>query len=117
MLRFVSDENFNNVIVRGLRRRLPTIDLVRVQDVSLLHADDPTILAWAGDEGRIVLTHDVTTITAHALDRIDQGLAVAGVIQVRLGLSIGEVIGDLCLLAVCGERQDFDDTIMYLPIS
>ena len=30
MLRFAADENFNNDIVRGLRRRKPELDIVRV---------------------------------------------------------------------------------------
>ena len=59
MLLFVTDENFNNDIVRGARRRLPTIDIVRVQDVGLLSADDPSILEWAALTGRVLLTHDV----------------------------------------------------------
>ena len=33
MLLLVSDENFNNDIVRGLLRRKPDLDIVRVQDV------------------------------------------------------------------------------------
>ena len=63
MLRLLADENLNNDIVRGLRRRLPGLDLVRVQDVGLSGADDPTILAWAAREGRVMLTHDVSTMT------------------------------------------------------
>lgn len=47
MLRFVADENFNNDIVRGLLRRTPELDIVRVQDVELSGADDPTVLDWA----------------------------------------------------------------------
>jgi hypothetical protein len=42
MLRFAADENFNADIVRGLRRRLPEVDIVRVQDVGLSGADDPS---------------------------------------------------------------------------
>jgi predicted nuclease of predicted toxin-antitoxin system len=64
VLRFAADENFNNDIVRGLLRRKPNLDIVRVQDVGLAGADDPTILEWAAREGRILLTHDVSTITA-----------------------------------------------------
>lgn len=60
MLRFLSDENLNNDIVRGLLRRKPEIDLVRVQDVGLSGADDPTVLAWAAQDGRVLLTQDVT---------------------------------------------------------
>ncbi len=47
MVRFLADENFNNAILRGLLRRKPDIDIVRVQDVGLSGASDPEILAWA----------------------------------------------------------------------
>ena len=44
MHRFVADENFNNDIVRGVRRRKPVVDIVRVQDSEISSADDPTVL-------------------------------------------------------------------------
>lgn len=47
MIRLLADENFNNNIVRGIRLREPRIDMVRVQDVGLSGADDPTVLEWA----------------------------------------------------------------------
>ena len=47
MLQFLADENFNNQIVRGILRRNSNVDIVRVQDVGLAEADDPTVLEWA----------------------------------------------------------------------
>ena len=47
MLRLLADENLNNDIVRGLLRRSPDLDVVRVQDVGLSGAEDPTVLEWA----------------------------------------------------------------------
>jgi hypothetical protein len=47
MIRFAADEDFDNDILRALRRRLPEIDVVRIQDVGLGGADDPAILARA----------------------------------------------------------------------
>ncbi|MEG4939059.1 DUF5615 family PIN-like protein [Microcoleus sp. F4-D5] len=47
MLRFLADENFNNQIVRGILRRNPDVDIVRVQDVGSIEAEDPTVLEWA----------------------------------------------------------------------
>ena len=44
MLRLLADENFNNDIVRGLLRRRPDLDVVRVQDVGLSGAEDPSVL-------------------------------------------------------------------------
>ncbi|MBI2941698.1 MAG: DUF5615 family PIN-like protein [Chloroflexi bacterium] len=82
MIRLAIDENFNNDVVRGLLRQKPELDLVRVQDVGLAGADDPTVLEWAAREGRILLTHDVTTITRYAYERIQVGLPMPGVFEV-----------------------------------
>ena len=35
MLKLFADENFDNTVVRGLFRRSPKIDIVRVQDIGL----------------------------------------------------------------------------------
>jgi hypothetical protein len=43
MLLLVADENFNNDIVRGLLRRRPKLDVVRVQDVGLSGAEDADV--------------------------------------------------------------------------
>jgi predicted nuclease of predicted toxin-antitoxin system len=59
VLAFLTDENFNGRIMRGVRRRRPDLDIVRVQDVGLSGADDPAVLEWAARFGRIVLTHSV----------------------------------------------------------
>jgi predicted nuclease of predicted toxin-antitoxin system len=66
MLRLLADENLNANIVRGLLRRLPTLDIVRTQDVGLTGADDPTVLAWAAGDRRVLVTHDVQTVTRYA---------------------------------------------------
>jgi predicted nuclease of predicted toxin-antitoxin system len=73
MLRVLADENFDNTIVRGLLRRNLNIDIVRVQDIGLSGQDDPIILAWAAQENRVLLTHDVATITRYAYERLTQG--------------------------------------------
>jgi len=67
MLGLAADENFNNDIVRGLLRRRPDLNILRVQDAGLTGASDPEVLAWAAQEGRILLTHDVSTITRYPL--------------------------------------------------
>jgi hypothetical protein len=50
MLPLVADEDVHGDIIRGLRRRQPTIDLVRVQDVGLDNTPDPQVLEWAANE-------------------------------------------------------------------
>lgn len=55
VIRFAAGENLDDAITRGLRRRQSTIDIVRVQDTGLSGADDPTILQWAAEQGRVLL--------------------------------------------------------------
>jgi hypothetical protein len=115
-MRLLTDENFNGSILRGLTRRLRDLDIVRVQDVGLLHADDPTILKWAAQEQRILLTHDVATVTRYAYDRLNQGLPMPGVIEVIATAPIGQVIDDLELLILCGQPTDYAGQILFIPL-
>jgi len=66
MLRLISDQNFNGRILRGLRRRLPELALIRALDLGLDRVDDPEFLEHAADDDRIVLTHDVNTLPGFA---------------------------------------------------
>lgn len=88
MLRLAADENFNNDIVRGLLRRRSDLDIIRVQDVGLSEANDPTVLEWAAQERRVLLTHDVTTITRYAYERVEAGKPMPGVFEVSRKVSI-----------------------------
>lgn len=115
MLKFLADENFDNTVVRGLFRRSPEIDIVRVQDVGLSGKDDPTILDWAAQEGRILLTHDVSTITRYAYDRVRQGQTMPGVIEVSLDAPVGRVIEDILVLVECSQEGELEGQVQYLP--
>jgi hypothetical protein len=83
VLRLAADENFNNDIVRGLVRRKPDVDIVRVQDAGLSGADDPAVLNWAAGQRRVLVTHDVSTLSKHAYDRVAAGSDNAGCLRSR----------------------------------
>jgi hypothetical protein len=112
----VTDENFDGRIVDGLFLRRPDLDLVRVQDVGLSGADDETILEWAARAGRILLTHDVSTMMKFAYDRVRQGLPMPGVFEVGDWLPIGPVIEDLLLLAECSRPGEWEGQVDFLPL-
>jgi hypothetical protein len=116
MLRFLADENFNNDIVRGLLRRKPDLDLVRAQDVGLSGADDPALLAWAAQQGRVILTHDVTTMTRYAYERVEAGWPMPGVFEVSRSLPIGTALEDIMLLAKYSFEGEWEGQIRYLPL-
>ena len=115
MLKLLADENFDNTVVRGLFRRSPKIDIVRVQDVGLSGKNDPTILDWAAQERRILLTHDVSTITRYAYDRVRQGQSMPGVIEVSPDAPVGRVVEDILLLVECSQEGELEGQVQYLP--
>lgn len=116
MLRLAADENLNNDIVRGLLRRQPDLDIIRVQDIGLSGADDPTVLEWAAQERRVLLTHDVSTITRYAYERVRAGQSMPGVFEVNRAVSIGRAIEDILLIAECSLGDEWEGQVRYLPL-
>ena len=116
MLRLAADENFNNIIIRGLLRRNLSVDIVRLQDTNLSGADDPTVLEWAAETGRVLLTHDTSTMPRHAYERVRAGMAMSGIFAVRQGLDPGQVIEDLALLVECSLDDEWNGQVQYLPL-
>ncbi|HXO21892.1 MAG TPA: DUF5615 family PIN-like protein [Thermoanaerobaculia bacterium] len=115
-MRFLVDENFDNRILAGLRRRLPALDVLRVQDAGLAGAEDPEILARASEENRILLAHDAATAPHYAFERIAAGEAMPGVIEVPLHMPIGQAIEDLLLVIEAGRSEDWANQVIYLPL-
>jgi hypothetical protein len=116
VLRLAVDENFDNDIIRGLLRRLPATDIVRVQDAGLSGADDPSVLAWAAHEERVLLTHDVTTLLNDAYARVRTEQPMPGIFVAGQDAPPGVVIDDLLLLVECSLDQEWEGRILYLPL-
>jgi predicted nuclease of predicted toxin-antitoxin system len=109
------DENFDHHILRALLRRVPTLDARTVFDAGLKGADDPTVLEWAAREGRVLLTHDVRTMTRFAYERIARGEPMPGVIEVRARAPMGEILDDLLLIVECALHDELRDRVVYVP--
>lgn len=116
MIRFLADENFNGPVLRGLRRRDPAIDVVRVQDVGLSQTPDGLILEWAAAEGRVILTHDAATMEGDAYDRVKLGLRMPGVIEIPNHLTFRQVIDDLLLIAGAAPDNEYEGRVVHLPL-
>ena len=118
MIRLLIDESLDNRILRGVMRLFPELDAVRVQDpeVGLLGAEDPAILAWAALNDRILVTPDLATIPNHALDCLDKGKPVPGIIFVRQSLPLQQAIEDLYLVVTCFSAEEIQQGIFfYIP--
>jgi len=90
MLRILIDENFDQRILRGLKRQ--RLDYVIVQETELAGSKDSPLLAWAAEQQRILVTHDVNTVPKYVYDRIRAGAPMTSVIIVPEDLAIGNAI-------------------------
>lgn len=116
MLSLLSDENFNGDILRGLYRRAPTLDAVRVQDVGLAEAPDLEVLSWAAAQGRVVVSHDRTTLPAFAYSRVQAGQPMLGVFIVSDSMGVGQAVDEILLAVMCLTQDECKDTVKYFPL-
>jgi hypothetical protein len=116
VLRLASDADVHGEIIRGLRRRLPKIDLVRVQDVLPEGTPDPEVLAWIALENRVLITNDRNTMVGFAYQRLAAGESVAGIIVTTNEQSIGSAIDDILLIAECMPEEEIrEQLVVFLP--
>src|SRR5260370_41687966 len=66
--------------IRGLRRRLPEIDLVRAQDALPEGMSDPDVLSCAAAENRVLITNDRNTMLGFSYQRVAAGDPMPGLI-------------------------------------
>ena len=116
MLRILADENLDGNVIRGLMRKPPKTDLVRVQDVGLRGVDDPIVLAWAAAERRAVVSHDVATMTRFAYERVSAGLPMPGLIEIASSAGIGRAIEELAFVVEYHGESDMEGHVLYLPL-
>jgi hypothetical protein len=116
MLRLASDADVHGEIIRGLRRRLPNIDLVRVQDALPEGTPDTEVLAWAAAEKRILITNDRNTMVGCAYQRAAAEEPVLGLIATTNEQSIGLAINDILLIAeYMPEDEIRGQVVVFLP--
>jgi hypothetical protein len=116
MLRLLTDENFNQNIVRGLVRSNPDLDIFGVGDAGLRGAPDEQVLSWAAENNRIVLTHDRATMPHHAFRRAAAGLSMPGVFVISNRLAIGTAIDEILLVNECTEPSEWANLVVHLPL-
>jgi uncharacterized protein DUF5615 len=112
----LTDEDFRALIVTGVLRREPLIDFIAVRDTPVQGRPDPDVLQYAEDEGLIVLTHDVNTMTRHAFDRLAAGRSFPGVFVVRQRMPVRAAIENIIQVWADGNADGWRDSVNYLPI-
>ena len=105
--RFLADHDLNEHIIDGLLRREPACEFLHARDVGMSDASDPEVLAYAAQNGYIVVSHDVNTMPGHAFALLDAGKAMHGILMVQQTKPIEPVIASLVLIWSASEAEDY----------
>lgn len=81
-----------------------------------MHTPDADILAWAAVEHRIVLAHDRNTMTGFASARVRDGKPMPGLWVVDRRAPLGRILGDLEVMAMASEMDEWRDRIVFVPL-
>ena len=116
-MKWLADENFRGAIVRGLQRKSPALDIVRAQDVrEILGQDDRVLLSFATAEGRVVATHDVSTMIPAMYEQTRLQSRCAPIVLVPDSLPVAAAVDDLLLLDACATEEDWAAGVIYIPL-
>ena len=116
-MRWLTDENVRGAILRGVLRRSPGLDIVSVQDIPAIYGKgDPAMLAWATANGRILLTHDLSTMIPAMRGQLELAALCTPIVLVPDSLPIASAIEEILLLDGCSIDSDWAAGVVYLPI-
>lgn len=115
MIRFLVDECVTGHLVTALRQLAPELDVATLPELGLSGLPDPEVLRAAGRLRRVLVTSDRKTMTGHFWRLVAEGLDSPGVVVLREGAPIRDVVLDLSLLA--DTREDsLDDPTTRVPL-
>lgn len=114
-IRFQADADFNHTILTALVRRVSEVDFRGAVLGGLAGLTDAEVLAVAARDGRVLVTHDQTTMPAHFGDFISTATS-SGVIVVPQSLAARQVVDELALIWTATDAEEWINRIAYLPI-
>jgi len=116
--RFLLDEHVPQAIQSQLLRLEAEIDVLVVGQplAPPKGTSDPDILAWIEETGYILVTGNRRTIPEHVRTHYAAGCRIPGILLLRRGVGLGEVIEQLYLLWAASDAEEYVDRILYLPL-
>lgn len=117
--RLLADANYNEHVVRGLRRIRPDISILTAHQAQIDAFSDPEVLAFAAQHNLILLTHDTRTMPQHFSDflaRLDPGKHSPGVWYTPQTLAVGIAIRAVLEVWLCSAHDEHRNHELRLPL-
>jgi hypothetical protein len=117
-IRYLLDENLDPLYKTQLLRRKPELVIYALGDPGTLPKGtlDPDILCWCEENDFVLVTNNRKSMPAHLVDHFAQAWHIPGIITLNDGMSIGDTIEELVLIAQLSKDDEYQDRIVYLPL-
>ena len=113
-IRFQADADLRVPIITGLRRREPSVDFTTAHEAGLAGLDDRAVLALAAANGRVLVSHDISTMPEEFSQFIQERIS-PGVILISQDLSYREAIEGLLRVWSSTEAENWENVLSFLP--
>ena len=114
-IRFLSDADLNQAIVDGVRLREPALDFLSAVGAGLEGMSDHAVLDLAANQGRILVSHDASTMPVHFMRFLNEGKYSPGVFLVPQDAVIRDVVDAILLVWLASSPIDWTNRIHRLP--
>jgi hypothetical protein len=95
----------------------PSFEILRARDVREVSGqDDLVVLRFATAEGRVVATHDLSTMIPAMREQMRLESRCAPIVMVPDSLPIGTAVDDLLVLDECATEADWAAGVIYIPL-
>jgi hypothetical protein len=113
-VRFQADADLNQIILLAVVRREPAVEFTSAAAAGLASLLDRDVLALAAREGRLLVTHDQSTMPDH-FSRYIEAATSPGLLIVPQHLPPASVADELLLIWHATDSEEWTNRICYLP--
>jgi predicted nuclease of predicted toxin-antitoxin system len=114
-IRFLADADLTQALVEGIRLREPALDFLSAVEAGLEGMSDHAVLDLAANQGRILVSHDTSTMPVHFMRFLNEGKRSPGVFLVAQGAVIRDAIDAILLAWSASSPTDWANQIHHLP--
>jgi len=118
-IRFLLDENVNPIFRTELLKQEPKLSVWKIGDPGAppTGTSDPDILYWCELNSFILVTNNRKSMPQHFRNHLAKGRHVPSIFELNPNMSIGETIDELLLIWGASNACEYQDLIVYLPIT
>lgn len=118
-MRYLLDENLDPAYRKQLRRSAPEIEVWIVGDPGAppRGTPDPAILSWCEANDFVLVTNNRKSMPGHLEAHLTRGGHVPGILVFNPAMTMGALIDELVLIASASDAGEYQDLILYLPLT